>query len=120
MNIKARICKKGNEQCICCLKHRNKVLDIFEIYIPLGENGDYQSLILCDECIDQLFCKTLRCTCYTNARTKSEHDLAVCNSRRRKKFVERHGEYTLPINLPKEQESEEDRWEKIMTEYEDD
>ena len=114
MEIKARVCKDEFAQCNCCLKDKDKVLDIFEIRIPLGSNGMSESLRLCDECVDKLFFKTLRCICYTNGRLKNQHDIAISSKRRAKKMKEQYGEDKhLPINPPKE----EDEWEKVIAEY---
>ena len=118
MDIKARVCKKENAQCNCCLKTKDNVLDIFEINIPLGSENMSQVLRLCDSCINKLFVKTLKCICYTNSRLKSQHDLSINNSRRTKRYKEEHGEDDYnPINLPVTQKSEESEWDKVIEEY---
>lgn len=117
MEIKARVCKSSHVQCNCCLKKKEDVLDIFEIRIPLGDEKITESLKLCDECVDKLFFKTLRCTCYTNSRLKSQHDIAISSIRRAKRIKEQYKQDTnLPIN-PSTQK--DDEWEKVIEEYGD-
>lgn len=120
MDIKARVCKDENSHCDCCLQTRDKVLDIFEIRIPLG--GKYRNFKLCDECVDKLFVKTLRCTCYTNGRVKSRHEINISGRRKENKYIKEHGEQEhIPINPPpvpkKKANKEKDEWDKIIEEY---
>lgn len=119
MEIKAKVCKNDNIQCTCCLQNKDNVLDIFDIRIPQGDGSII--LRLCDNCIDKLFIKTLRCTCYTNARLKNKQDLLIRNKRRQKEKIDKYGDTYFPMNPPEmsTKNNIDDEWEKVISEYED-
>ena len=79
--VKARINK--NADCICdsCGKDRDNVLDMYDILFVHPKTSHKIKLTLCDECNEELLNKTLKCSCYTNHRTKSQKDLKVSNAR---------------------------------------
>lgn len=116
MEIKARICKRTDVQCTCCTKDRKQVLDMFEVAIPNGNDNTLTVLRLCDECIDKLFIKTLKCNCYTNHRVKDKRDIQILNKRNIDRYVNVE---KIPINPPvqSKKHKELDEWEKIIEEY---
>jgi hypothetical protein len=79
MEIKMRISKNQNAKCDSCGKGKEKSLEVFDIMV-----GD-KIITVCDECLNELFHKTLRASCMVNARLKSNHDLSVIAIRNRKK-----------------------------------
>lgn len=77
--IKMRTCKESDAECQVCGRTKERSLDIFEICFP-GDKVN-QMVSLCDLCTEQLFSKTLKATCYTNGRLKSNHDMEIIRRR---------------------------------------
>ena len=79
--VKARINKSADCICDSCGKGRDSVLDMYDILFVHPKTGDKIKLTLCDECNEELLNKTLKLSCYTNHRIKSQKDLKVSNAR---------------------------------------
>lgn len=78
--IKMRTCKETDVRCQVCGCTKQNCLDMFEISFP-GRPAN--TLIrLCDLCNDALLHKTLRASCHTQGRLKSQQDLAIIQKRR--------------------------------------
>ena len=77
MAIKMRNNSKSDSVCCECGKARKSVLDMFDVCV--GDN----IFTICDVCNEALFYKTLRASCYTNGRVKSERDMAIIRQRGR-------------------------------------
>lgn len=112
-----RTCKGDEDglKCKTCGCDRNHCLDMFEICFVGAETKKKASLILCDDCVDALFYKTLKATCYVNNRLKNQRDLTISNNRKSKAFTEQYGEQEhRSINPIKEQK---DEWDEVIEEY---
>lgn len=77
--IKMRVLQDKKYKCSCCGEESKKSLDMFEL--KLSDT----SIILCDKCNEVLFNKTLKASCYTNGRLKSQDDINIINERKRSK-----------------------------------
>ena len=59
---------------------------------------------LCDECIDELFRKTLKANCMVQGKVKSKEDMMIINNRKRMLKVK--GELNVSVNDVLEDEME--------------
>jgi hypothetical protein len=69
--------KYRNCNCQCCRKGMKKVLDMF--IIKFGKSD--VEVTICDQCMENLFTKSLRATTYTNGRLKSKEEVAISSGR---------------------------------------
>lgn len=77
--IRMRTNKSYDAVCKVCGATRKNSLDFFDIAFT-----DKHIITICDMCNEQLFNKSLKATCYVNSRVKSQTDLQIIRSRRRK------------------------------------
>lgn len=80
MKIKKRIkmrVSKNDYFCSSCNAKRKESLEMFDVCI--GNT----LFTLCDECMDELFRKTLKASCIVNGKLKSADDMKVINNRKR-------------------------------------
>lgn len=75
--IKMRVLQDKKHDCDCCGVSAKNSLDMFELRF-----GD-MSIIMCDKCNNILFNKTLKASCYTDGRLKSQDDINIINERKR-------------------------------------
>ncbi len=73
--IRMRINKHSDSVCETCGEGSSHVLEMFDLQI-----GNTIHTV-CDRCVDQIFHKTLSATCGVNAKTKSQHDMAIIRKR---------------------------------------
>lgn len=84
-NIKMRINHDGNNiRCQCCNQTRKNSLEMFDVMV-----GQVY-IRLCDECMEQLFHKSLKATCIVNGKLKDKSDIAVLRKRGAKRWEEKH------------------------------
>lgn len=97
--IKMRVSKKD---CCCssCNAKRKESLEMFDVCI-----GNVL-FTLCDECIDELFRKTLKASCIVNGKLKSAEDMKIINNRKRMLKVK--GELDVSVNDVLKEEIPED------------
>lgn len=79
--IRMRTNKSYDAVCKVCGATRKNSLDFFDIAFT-----DKHIITICDMCNEQLFNKSLKATCYVNGRVKSQDDLQIIRSRRRKYY----------------------------------
>ena len=78
--IKMRTNKSDNPICKVCSHTRKNSLEFFDIaFTPK------HIITVCDNCLEDLFNKTLKANCQVNAKLKSQKDLAIIQNRRVKK-----------------------------------
>ena len=78
--IKMRTNKSDNPICKVCGHTRKNSLELFDIaFTPK------HIITVCDNCLEDLFNKTLRANCQVNAKLKSQKDLAIIQNRRVRK-----------------------------------
>lgn len=78
--IKMRVNKSESAKCDCCGCEKEKVLDMYDIRF-----GTNFTVTICDACNEELLKKTLRASCMTNSRTKSNNDMRIIKARNRRK-----------------------------------
>lgn len=78
--IKMRVNKSESVRCYCCGCEREKALDMYDIRF-----GTKLTITICDACNEELLKKTLRASCMTNSRTKSNIDMRIIKARNRRK-----------------------------------
>lgn len=106
--VKARLSKEvENLTCDICGISSDKCLNVFDL--KLGEI----IVKVCDECINDIYDKTLRCVCFVNGRIKQPHDMNIIRSRGRK--------YSYLLEKAKEEQEEnkkrieeEKAWEEAI------
>lgn len=77
--IRMRINKTSDAVCKVCGATRKNSLDFFDIAFT-----DKHIITICDMCNELLFKKSLKATCYTDSRVKSQTDLQIIRSRPRR------------------------------------
>ena len=95
--IKMRV-SKNDCSCSSCGAKRKQSLEMFDVCI-----GN-MIFTLCDECIDELFRKTLKASCIVNGKLKSKEDIMIINNRKRMLKVK--GELDVSVNDVLEEEME--------------
>ena len=80
--IKMRANKSESAKCDCCGCERSQALDMYDIRLGMAQAF---VITICDGCNEELFKKTLRASCMTNSRTKSNADMSIIKARNRRK-----------------------------------
>lgn len=83
--IKMRINKEEVCTCNSCGAKPDESLEMFDVAI-----GSFM-IVVCDNCMNVLFQKTLKATCLVNAKVKTKRDLKIIKQRKR----EREGEVEM-------------------------
>lgn len=69
---------KSDCNCNSCNASSEESIEMFDIKI-----GNFQ-IVVCDNCMNVLFQKTLKATCIVNAKLKTKKDLAIIKKRKRR------------------------------------
>ena len=72
--IRMRTCKR-EANCELCENNTHNSLEMFQFQI-----GDTIHTV-CDQCLEQIFQKSLSGVCHVNAKTKNNHDMAIIRKR---------------------------------------